>query len=91
MLFPVMAFARDNMAQEILGHAVNYDHVVIDGSPRGETLSRAVIIASDLIVIPRLSEVHGKISYGLRLPARPIGLATPQFSRSRRRDNIKKH
>ena len=52
MLFPVMALARDNMAQEILGHAVNYDHVVIDGPPRAETLSRAVIIASDLIVIP---------------------------------------
>ena len=52
MLFPVMALARGNMAQEILGHAVNYDHIVIDGPPRAEALSRAVIIASDLIVIP---------------------------------------
>ena len=52
MPFPVMALARGNMAQEILGHAVNYAHVVIDGPPRAEALSRAVIIASDLIVIP---------------------------------------
>ena len=52
MTFPVMALARGNMAQEILGHAVNYDHVVIDGPPRAEAVSRAVIIASDLIVIP---------------------------------------
>ena len=50
--FPVMHLARDNMAREILSHAVNYDHVVIDGPPRAEALSRAVIIASDLIVIP---------------------------------------
>ena len=52
MLFPVMPLARSNMAQEIQGHAVNYDHIVIDGPPRAEALSRAVIIASDLIVIP---------------------------------------
>ncbi len=52
MMFPVIALARGNMAQEILDHAVNYDHIVIDGPPRAEALSRAVIIASDLIVIP---------------------------------------
>ena len=52
MPFPVMSLARGNMAQEILGHADNYDHIVIDGPPRAEALSRAVIIASDLIVIP---------------------------------------
>ena len=47
MPFPVMALARDNMAQEILGHAAHYDHIVIDGPPRAEALSRAVIIASE--------------------------------------------
>ena len=52
LLFPVMQLARDNMAREILSHAANYDHVVIDGPPRAEALSRAVIIASDLIVMP---------------------------------------
>ena len=49
--FPVMQLARTNMAQEILGHAINYSHVVIDGPPRTEALSRAVIIASDLVVV----------------------------------------
>lgn len=52
MPFPVIALARDNMAQEILSHAQNYDHIVVDGPPRAEALSRAVIIASDLVVIP---------------------------------------
>lgn len=50
--FPVMQLARTNMAQEILSHAANYNHVVIDGPPRAEALSRAVIIASDLVVVP---------------------------------------
>lgn len=52
MPFPVIALARNNMAQEILAHARNYDHIVVDGPPRAEALSRAVIIASDLVVIP---------------------------------------
>ena len=51
-LFPVMQLARENMAKEIIDHATNYDHVVIDGPPRAEALSRAIIIASDLIVLP---------------------------------------
>ena len=50
--FPVMQLTRKNMAKEILAHASNYDHLVIDGPPRAEMLSRAVIIASDLVVLP---------------------------------------
>ena len=50
--FPVMQLARSNMAPEILSHAANYSHVVIAGPPRTEDLSRAVIIASDLVVVP---------------------------------------
>ena len=50
--WPVMQLARPNMAPEILGHATTYDRVVIDGPPRAEALSRAVIIAADLVVIP---------------------------------------
>lgn len=50
--FPVIQLARDNMAKEVLGHAANYSHVVIDGPPRAESLSRAVIIASDLVIVP---------------------------------------
>lgn len=50
--FQTVALARDNMAKEILGMATDYDHVVIDGPPRAETLSRAVIAASDLVIVP---------------------------------------
>ena len=38
--FPVMQFARTNMAQGILSHAANYNHVVIAGPPHAEALSR---------------------------------------------------
>lgn len=50
--FPVVSLARPNMAKEILTHAQNHDHVIIDGPPRAEALSRAVIIASDVVVLP---------------------------------------
>ena len=50
--FPIITLARENMAKEIIGHAQNYQHVVIDGPPRAEALSRAIIIASDLVVLP---------------------------------------
>ena len=40
------------MAREILSHVANYSHVVIDGPTRAKALSRAVIIASDLLVVP---------------------------------------
>lgn len=50
--FQTVALARDNMAKEILAMATDYGHVVIDGPPRAETLSRAVIAASDMVVVP---------------------------------------
>jgi len=50
--FPVIQIARDNMAKEVLAHATHYSHIVVDGPPRAESLSRAVIIASDLVIVP---------------------------------------
>lgn len=50
--FQTVAMARDNLAREVLDMAQNFDHVVIDGPPRAEKIARAVIIASDLVVIP---------------------------------------
>ena len=50
--FQTVAMARDNLAREVLDLSKNYDHVVIDGPPRAEKIARAVIIASDLVVIP---------------------------------------
>lgn len=48
----VIQLVRDNMAKELVVLAEKYDRVVIDGPPRAESLSRAVIIASDLVIIP---------------------------------------
>ena len=50
--WPVMKLTRQNMAKEIMHHGENYDYVVIDGPPRAEALSRAIIIASDMVVLP---------------------------------------
>ncbi len=50
--FQTIALTRDNMAKEIIAMSADYDHVVIDGPPRAETLSRAVIAASDLVIVP---------------------------------------
>lgn len=50
--FQTIAITRDNMAKEIIAMSDDYDHVVIDGPPRAETLSRAVIAASDLVIVP---------------------------------------
>lgn len=52
MNFPVVHLARANMTKEILNLGNNYDAIVIDGPPRAEALSRAAIIASDVVVIP---------------------------------------
>ena len=52
MPFPVVHLSRENMSTEIVTIGSNYDRVVIDGPPRAEALSRAVIIASDLVVLP---------------------------------------
>lgn len=50
--FQTVAMARDNIAREVIELAQNYEHVIIDGPPRAERIARAVIIASDLVVIP---------------------------------------
>ena len=68
--FPVMQLARTNMAQEVLGHATNYRHVVIDGPPRAEALSRAVIIASDLVVVP--VEASGASDWASQVTVRQV-------------------
>ena len=68
--FPVMQLARTNMAQEILSHATNYNYVVIDGPPRAEALSRAVIIASDLVVVP--VEASGASDWASQVTVRQV-------------------
>ncbi len=51
-LFGVVGLPKTNLHKEIPSHAANYDHVVIDGPPRSNELTRSAIMAADLIVIP---------------------------------------
>jgi chromosome partitioning protein len=51
-LFPVIGMAKPSMHKDLPELARDYDTVIIDGAPRVNELGRAVIMASDLIVIP---------------------------------------
>ncbi len=51
-VFQTITLARDNMAKEIIAIGQDYARVIIDGPPRAEALSRAVIAASDVVVVP---------------------------------------
>lgn len=51
-LFGVVGLPKANLHKEVPSHAVNYDHVVIDGPPRSNELTRSAIMAADRVVIP---------------------------------------
>jgi chromosome partitioning protein len=51
-LFPVVGMAKPTLHRHLPKLARDYHAVVIDGAPRAKELGRAVIMASDLIVIP---------------------------------------
>jgi len=51
-LFPVVGMAKPNLHKDLPKLARDYHAVVIDGASRVSSLGRAVIMASDLIVIP---------------------------------------
>ena len=50
--FTVVEMARDNMARDAMAMAADYDHVVIDGPRDAERITRAVIVASEIVVLP---------------------------------------
>lgn len=50
--FQVVAMARENMAKDAMKLASSYDYTIIDAPPHAESISRSVIIASDLVVMP---------------------------------------
>ena len=50
--FSVVGLPKANLHKEVPSHAVNYDHVVIDGPPRSNELTRSAIMAADRVVIP---------------------------------------
>ena len=50
--FRVIGMARANMARDTMELAAGFGHVVIDGPPHAEEISRSCIIASDFVAIP---------------------------------------
>jgi chromosome partitioning protein len=50
--FTLVEMSRDNMARDALTMAADYDHVVIDGPRDAEKITRAVIVTSELVVLP---------------------------------------
>lgn len=51
-LFAVIGLPRGNLHKDIPAHSAHYDHIVIDGPPRANDLTRSAILAADLVVIP---------------------------------------
>lgn len=52
VLFPVVGLATDFIHKELPAFARDFDCVVIDGPPRVNKVSRAAIMASDLVLLP---------------------------------------
>jgi chromosome partitioning protein len=50
--FQIVGMARANMARDAIALARDYDYTVIDAPPHEGMITRSVIIASDVVVIP---------------------------------------
>jgi chromosome partitioning protein len=50
--FRIIGMARANMARDAIKLAEDYDYTVIDAPPHEDVITRSVIIASDVVVIP---------------------------------------
>jgi chromosome partitioning protein len=57
-LFPIVGLPTDKLHREVSAHTPNYDHIIIDSPPRLESISRSIILASDLILIPVQPSPH---------------------------------
>ena len=51
-LFHVVGLPKPNLHKEVPAHARNFSHVLIDGPPRVNALTRAAILAADMVLIP---------------------------------------
>lgn len=56
-LFPVIGLAKPSLHKELAGFRGDYDWVIIDGPPGSSAVTRSVIVASDLVLIPVLPSV----------------------------------
>jgi chromosome partitioning protein len=51
-MFPVIGLPKPVVHRELPRLAADYDHVVIDGPPQVQDVTRSAIMASDLVLIP---------------------------------------
>lgn len=51
-LFPVVGMATPTLHRDLPRLAADYDAAIVDGAPRVNELTRAAILASDLVLIP---------------------------------------
>ncbi len=68
--FRVVGAARANLAADVLALSEDFDHIVIDGAPRGQEIARACIIAADLVLVP--VEPSGLSAWAADLTVRQI-------------------
>jgi chromosome partitioning protein len=57
-LFPVIGLPTDKLHRELVSHAENYQHIVIDAPPQVSGIARSIILAADLILIPVQPSPH---------------------------------
>jgi chromosome partitioning protein len=51
-LVPVIGMPKPIIHTEVHEHTPHYDHIIIDGPPRNDSLVKSVIAASDVVLIP---------------------------------------
>lgn len=57
-LFPIVGLPTDKLHREMPAHTPNYAHIVIDSPPQVSGVTRSIILAADLIVIPVQPSPH---------------------------------
>ncbi|GFE77723.1 ParA family partition ATPase [Novosphingobium sp. TCA1] len=50
--FSVIGIARDTVHKEIKAFSADYDHIIVDGPPHAESISRSCIAAADYVLVP---------------------------------------
>ena len=67
--FSVIAMAKPTLHKELAPIYADYTDIVIDGPPRIHELTKSIILAADLVLIPRATLAAGRV--GDRRDRRP--------------------
>ncbi len=57
-LFPIVGLPTDKIHREMSTHAAHYNHIIIDAPPQVSGITRSIILAADLIIIPVQPSPH---------------------------------